>query len=78
MWHVSSRSGVATLRTAIHLLLTYLLTVFAAQECGQALFSRRRMATEGGVVAYISVTLSRSDSIHTARAKPCIVLYTLV
>jgi len=24
MWHVSSRSGVATLRTAIHLLLTYL------------------------------------------------------
>ena len=26
MWHVSSRSGVATLRTAIYLLLTYLLT----------------------------------------------------
>jgi len=26
MWHESSRSGVATLRTAIHLLLTYLLT----------------------------------------------------
>jgi len=26
MWHVSSRSGVATLRTAVHLLLTYLLT----------------------------------------------------
>jgi len=25
MWHVSSRSGVATLRTAIHLLLSYLL-----------------------------------------------------
>jgi len=25
MWHVSSRGGVATLRTAIHLLLTYLL-----------------------------------------------------
>jgi len=23
MWHVSSLSGVATLRTAIHLLLTY-------------------------------------------------------
>ena len=23
MWHVSSRSGVATLRTATHLLLTY-------------------------------------------------------
>ena len=27
MWHVSSRSGVATLRTVIHLLLTYLLTI---------------------------------------------------
>jgi len=26
MWHASSRKGVATLRTAIHLLLTYLLT----------------------------------------------------
>jgi len=26
MWHVSSRSSVATLQTAIHLLLTYLLT----------------------------------------------------
>ena len=26
VWHVSSCSGVATLRTAIHLLLTYLLT----------------------------------------------------
>jgi len=24
MWHVSSRSGVATLQTAIHLLLTYI------------------------------------------------------
>ena len=23
MWHVSSRSGVATLRTAVHLLVTY-------------------------------------------------------
>ena len=26
MWHVSSRTGVAILRTAIHLLLTYLLS----------------------------------------------------
>ena len=26
MWHVSSRSGVATLRTTVHLLLTYLRT----------------------------------------------------
>jgi len=27
MWHVSSRSGVATLRTAIHFLITYLPNV---------------------------------------------------
>jgi len=32
MWHVSSRSGVATLRTAIHLLLTYLLTHLRLSE----------------------------------------------
>jgi len=29
MWHVSSRSGVATLQTAIHLLLTHLLTYYS-------------------------------------------------
>ena len=35
MWHVSSRSGAATLQTAIHLLLTYLLTyvVLAVALC---------------------------------------------
>jgi len=32
MWHVSSRSGVTTLRTAIHLLLTYLLTYIGKQK----------------------------------------------
>ena len=32
MWHVSSRSGVATLRTAIHLLLTYLLALPLSRE----------------------------------------------
>ena len=34
MWHVSSRSGVATLRTAIHLLLTYLLTEHFGETFG--------------------------------------------
>ena len=33
MWHVSSRSGVATLRTAMHLLLTYLLTLQGHERC---------------------------------------------
>ena len=32
MWHVSSRSGVATLRTAIHFLLTYLMLLLASVE----------------------------------------------
>ena len=32
MWHVSSRSSVATLRTAIHLLLTYLLAVSCSSK----------------------------------------------
>jgi len=33
MWHVSSRSGVETLRTAIHLLLTYSLTAHGPGAC---------------------------------------------
>ena len=32
MWHVSSCSGVATLQTAIHMLLTYLLTEMIAES----------------------------------------------
>ena len=32
MWHVSSRSSVATLRTAIHLLLIYLLTYLPSRR----------------------------------------------
>ena len=33
MWHASFRSGVATLRTDIHLLLTYLLTYLNPVLC---------------------------------------------
>jgi len=32
MWHVSSRSGVATLRTAVHLLLTYTQSTLDVQQ----------------------------------------------
>ena len=32
MWHVSSRGGVATLRTAIHLLLTYFVVDTGARR----------------------------------------------
>ena len=49
MWHVSSRSGVATLRTAIHLLLTYLLTYGGA-------ISRASRGQNGGRVTLIEVT----------------------
>ena len=40
MWHVSSRSGVATLRTAIHLLLTYLDVSGAPVDAGRGLGGR--------------------------------------
>jgi len=41
MWHVSSRSGVATLRTAIHLLFTYLSYLLVC-VADQRLSRRRR------------------------------------
>ena len=55
MWHVSLRSSVATLRTAIHLLLTYLLTyVFIGSVSGQAVLdndgaNRRERQSSRGV-----------------------------
>jgi len=42
MWHVSSRSGVATLRTAVHLLLTVCLFV----RCGAWRFHRLHRGAE--------------------------------
>jgi len=36
MWHVSFRSGVATSRTVIHLLLTYLFTYLLAPDNSEA------------------------------------------
>jgi len=42
MWHVSSRSGVATLRTAIHLLLTYFyFTYFYTNTANRARYHQR-------------------------------------
>jgi len=43
MWHVSSRSGAATLRTAIHLLLTYLLTEAYLLKPGPACVTLNRV-----------------------------------
>jgi len=46
MWHASSRSGVATLRTAIHLLLTYLgLLAYPPSPPTAPRFSRLRRST---------------------------------
>jgi len=42
MWRVSSRSGVATLRTAVHLLLTYLLTLVTLAPQPFSRYSYRR------------------------------------
>ena len=57
MWHVSSRSGVATLRTAIHLLLTYLLTYYTCRRAlvlfaytVQVLFKFSRVQGEAGLL----------------------------
>ena len=51
MWHVSSRTGVATLRTAIHLLLTYLITYLL--QIAQI----RDMRDEGRKVGWLAVSL---------------------
>ena len=45
VWHVSSRSGVATLRTAIHLLLTYLLTYLPGRYVDRAVHTIRAVLT---------------------------------
>ena len=42
MWHVSSRSGLATLRIAIHLLLTYLFTPIVRRQQAISLLTVRQ------------------------------------
>ena len=54
MWHVSSRSNVATFRTAIHLLLTYLLTItylrpYGASRMQEHAHAPRRLISSSGV-----------------------------
>jgi len=44
VWHVSSRSGVATLRTAIHLLLSYLPATYFASGDVRSVFSSGLLA----------------------------------
>ena len=59
MWHVSSRSGVTTLRTATHLLLTYLLTYLFVGVAGE------RVQSEAGNFehpATVDVTVGTGQS----------------
>ena len=53
-WHVSSRSGVATLRTAIHLLLTYLLIHLTVIILAVVLFLYRPVCLAGVLLQYES------------------------
>ena len=63
MWHVSSRSGVATLRTAIHLLLTYNRgSVLLRQRCDMFCtsgFLDNVMLSHNGLYRDMSIPLQR-------------------
>ena len=66
MWHVSSRSGLATLQTAVHLLLTYLLStdydrVELTELCIS--FTRRR---QNGSLMYSDSSVVDMAVIHLA------------
>ena len=50
MWHVSSRSGVVTLRTAMHLLLTYLLFFAVMGRIQDTVVSKSRCKAYAGCV----------------------------
>ena len=64
MWHVSSRSGVATLGTAIHLLLTYLL---AQIQCASKQLNENRRCVRRMKHAPISVRFRWWDREQFAR-----------
>jgi len=60
MWHVCSRSGVTTLRTAIHLLLTDLLTSVE--------LSRQHVATTVTLLLNLaSVIVHSNNKLHAGR-----------
>ena len=57
MWHVSSRSGVATLRTAIHLLLTYVSRCYSVPGIGMTDYADVRVCLRVCLSASISPEL---------------------
>ena len=50
MWHVSSRSSVATLRTAIHLLLTYFYIVHVVCNCYLIMSCRSKLQSGSAIL----------------------------
>ena len=65
MWHVSSRSGVTTLRTATHLLLTYLLLFPTTQHhtpaTGSQQSDHRPLPAVESTAAVVVATVPSSD-----------------
>ena len=64
MWHVSSRSGVATLRTAIHLLLVIAMSVsVCVSVCLSAIISsQQHVRSSPNVLCLLPVAMARSCS----------------
>ena len=60
MWHVSSRSAVATLQTAIHLLLTYLQPVMVDETPDLQDRGRDGLKTQTETVPPLTLSLSLS------------------
>jgi len=65
MWHVSSRSGVATLRTAIHLLLTYLKLYFCERLATCCFWYTQELADKADrLQSEISEVSSRYETVR--------------
>jgi len=80
MWHVSSRSGVATLRTAIHLLFTYLLMISLVVSGSLAccLICKGLPTNLAQVLTTSSSYLHESDPLHRLHASgTCMPLFLL-
>ena len=71
MWYVSSRSGVATLRTAIHLLLTYSALMLVGQSWKSPVNACSRLAhasvTQVTIVKLISLLVTSALLVFSSQ-----------
>ena len=67
VWHVSSRSGVATLRTAVHLLLTYLLANGCWCACATVQLSAWQLSATAPSVPAATQRASSSPTASASR-----------